>query len=222
MERINADRMIPIRDVVYQSIRKAILQGDYLPGERLTEEQLASALGTSRTPVREALRKLEAEKMVSHSPNKGVVVSRISMDEIEDLYEIRMLVETIIAKRAALHATAEDIKRLTELMDKEETATDSDTISDCVDKYNRTIAEIANCPQISDFGRVIRETLSRMLVTTYLQPKRRPEAQKEHREIVAAVAAGNVELAQKLTSRHVKNAGRVLKNDQPEEQYKAG
>lgn len=221
MERINADRMIPIRDVVYQSIRKAILRGDYLPEERLTEEQLANTLGTSRTPVREALRKLEAEKIVSHIPNKGVVVSKINMDEIEDLYEIRTLVEAVIAKRAALNATFEDIKRLTELMDREEATTDPEIISDCVDKYNRIISEIANCPQISDFSKIIRETLSRMLVSTYLQPKRRPEAQKEHREIVAAVAAGDAELAQKLTRQHVKNASRVLK-DASEEQYKAG
>ena len=212
MERIHVDRMLPIRDVVYQSIRKAILRGDYLPGERLMEEQLALMLGTSRTPVREALRKLEVEKMVNHSPNKGVVVSEINMDEIEELYEIRMLVEMIIAKRAAKHATSEDIKRLTDLMDEEEASSDLDVISDCVEKYNNAIAEIANCPQISDFGRMIRETLSRMLVSTYLQPKRRPEAQREHREIVAAVAAGDDELAQKLTSRHVKNAGRVLKS----------
>jgi len=78
MKKINSDRMLPIRDVVYQSIRKAILRGDYPAGERLMEEQLAHTLGTSRTPVREALRKLEVEKIVKHSPNKGVVVSEIN------------------------------------------------------------------------------------------------------------------------------------------------
>jgi len=222
MEKINEDRMIPIRDIVYQSIRKAILRGDYLPGERLMEEQLARELGTSRTPVREALRKLEVDKMVSHSPNKGVVVTETNMDEIEDLYEIRTLVETIIAKHAALKATPEDIKRLTGLLDKEEAATDPDVVSDCIDKYNHAIAEVANCPQISDFGRMIRETLARMIISTHLQPKRRPEAQKEHREIVAAIAAGNSELSQELTRRHIESAGGLVKDGHAEKRYKAG
>jgi len=213
MERINIDRMIPIRDVVYQNLRKAILRGEYLPGERLMEEQLARRLGTSRTPVREALRKLEVENMVSHNPHKGVVVSEINMDEVEDLYEIRTLVETIIAKRAALKATPEDIKYLTKLMNEEEAAVDPDVISDCIDKYNHAIAEIADCPQISDFARMIRETLARVIISTLLEPKRRPEAQKEHREIVAAFAAGDSELAQKLTIRHLKKAGGMIKND---------
>ena len=210
MEKINVDRMLPIRDIVYQSIRKAILRGDYLPGERLMEERLARNLGTSRTPVREALRKLEVEKIVSHNPHKGVVVSEISMDEIENLYEIRTLVETIIAKHAARNATPEDITRLTELMDMEESATDPDVIADCIDKCHCVIAEIADCPQIADLARIIRETLGRMIALTH--SKRRPEAQKEHREIVAAIAAGDSELAQKLTGRHVKNASLMIRN----------
>jgi DNA-binding GntR family transcriptional regulator len=217
MEKIHADRMIPIRDVIYQNIRKAILRGIYLPGERLMEEQLARELGTSRTPVREALRKLEVEKIVSHHPYRGVVVSEIKKEEIEDLYEIRTLVETIIVKHAAQNATTEDIARLTDLMDKEESTSDVNVILDCIDEYNRTIAEIANCPYIADFARMTRETLGRMIISTHLQPKRRPRAQKEHREIVAALAAGDGKLAQKLTVQHLKNASRSVRSG-PSEQ----
>ena len=211
MEKINVNRMLPIRDVIYQNIRKAILRGDYLPGERLMEEQLARELGTSRTPVREAFRKLEVEKIVSYHPHKGVVVSDISMDEIEDLYEIRTLVETIIAKRAALSATPEDVVRLTDILAKEECANDADVILDSIDEFNHTIAEIANRPHMSDLAKKVRETLTRMIISTHLQPQRRPKAQKDHREILAAIASGDSKLAQKLTIRHVKNASRIIK-----------
>ena len=112
MKKIELNRMQPIRDVIYQRIRKAILRGDFRPGERLIEEQLSRDLGTSRTPVREALRKLEVEKMVVHHPHKGVVITDVPANEMEDLYEIRAHVESIIAKRAALSACAEDIEQL--------------------------------------------------------------------------------------------------------------
>lgn len=214
MDKITQSRMQPIRDVIYKTIRKAILRGDFLPGERLMEEQLAQELGTSRTPVREALRKLEVEKMVSHLPHKGVVVSSISSDELEDLYEIRALIETIIAKQAAINATPRDIENLRSILDKEEAATDPDIIMEYIEEYNFTLAEIANCPQISNLARQVRETLARMIKTSHLHPTRRQKAQIEHRAIVDAIADGNSELAQKLTIDHIKNSSNKAKAEQ--------
>ena len=210
MKRIELNRMQPIRDVIYQRIRKAILRGDFRPGERLIEEQLSRDLGTSRTPVREALRKLEVEKMVRHHPHKGVVIADVPANEMADLYEIRAHVESIIAKRATQNASAEDIERLSALLDETEAATDPEVVSDCIDQYNHALAEISACPTISGFATQLRETLFRMIVSTYLKPERRQDAQREHREIVAAIAEGNGELAQKLTIRHIRNAAGVL------------
>ena len=206
MEKIDSSRKQPIRDIVYHNIRNAILRGELKPGERLNEEHLAAQLGISRTPVREALRKLEVEKMVSHSPYRGVVITEINTDETDDLYEIRTLVEAIIAKRAALNATPDDIKRLEDLLDVTESTTDPGKVSGYVDQYNHAIAEVANCPHISDFATKLRMVLSRMIVHTYLSPRRRADAQREHREIVAAIALGDSALAQKLTIEHVRKA----------------
>ncbi|MCL2617058.1 MAG: GntR family transcriptional regulator [Defluviitaleaceae bacterium] len=212
MKKIELNRMQPIRDIIYQRIRKAILRGDFRPGERLIEEQLSRDLGTSRTPVREALRKLEVEKMVHHHPHKGVVITDVPVEEMEDLYEIRAHVESIIAKYAAQNASVEDIEMLNSFLDKAESATDPEVVSDYIDQYNHALAKISERPMMSDYAKQLREILFRMIVSTYLKPARRPDAQREHREIVAAIAAGDGELAQKLTVAHIRNAAAVLKD----------
>ncbi|MCL2568147.1 MAG: GntR family transcriptional regulator [Oscillospiraceae bacterium] len=217
MKKIESHRMQPIRDVVYQQIRKAILRGDLRPGERLAEEQLASEMGTSRTPVREALRKLEVEKMVRYHPHKGVVIAEIPADEIGDIYEIRANVEALLAKHAARNATPEDIKHLCVLLDKAETATTPEAVSDYIDQYNHMLSKIADAPVLEGLAKSLRETLCRMLVATYLKPVRRPEAQREHREIVTAIAMGNEALAYQLTIQHIQNAAQVLEGLEPKQ-----
>ena len=212
IEKITTDRMRPIRDEVYLSLRKAILRGVYPPGARLQEEQLAAELGTSRTPVREALRKLEVEKIVTHYPHKGTIVSEIFFDELEDLYLIRTFVETIIAKRAALNAIPADVEYLSSLLDHEEAAVEVNEIIDSVEAYNDAISKIADCPNIGAISEKVRETLSRMIVSSHLNPQRRPDAQKEHRQIVEAIGDNNAELAQTLTKKHLAKAGRLVKN----------
>jgi len=212
MEKISSSRMMPIRDVIYHRIRATILNGELKPGERLTEEALARELGISRTPVREALRKLEVDKLVSHHPHRGVIVSEVFVDELEDLYEIREYVETIIAKHAARNATPDDIGHLSMLLDKLEAATSSEEASDYSEQYNLTIAKLSGCPTIINLEKLLRDALARITVSTYLMPERRSTAQTEHREIVAAIAAGDAKLAQKLTKSHIRNAAKRLKS----------
>ena len=212
MEKISLNRMMPIRDVIYHRIRTSILHGELKPGERLTEEALAKELGISRTPVREALRKLEVDKLVSHHPYKGVIVSDVFVEELEDLYKIREYVEAIIAKHAAKNATADDIKHLSMLLDKLEASTSPEDASDYTEQYNLAVANLSGCPTIINLEKLLRDALARITVSTYLMPERRPTAQTEHREIVAAIEAGDSELAQKLTVSHIRNAALRLNN----------
>ena len=212
MEKIDSNRMLPIRDIVYQRIRTAVLRGKFRPGERLMEEQLARELGTSRTPVREALRKLEVEKLVSYHPHKGVIISEVCVQELHDLYEIRVQVEAIIAKRAARNATAEDISLLNSLLDKAESPATTEETADHMEKFNDALAQISACPTIIALARQLRETLIRIMASTYSMPKRTSSAQTEHREIVAAITKGDSRLAQRLTVQHIRNAAKELKN----------
>src|SRR6202050_3223278 len=96
----------------YSAVRDGILQGRYNAGSRLTEQELASALGVSRTPVREALRRLHAEGLVEFEPNHGAVVALFELEDAEEIFELRALLEPISARRAAERVTAPIIAQL--------------------------------------------------------------------------------------------------------------
>jgi DNA-binding GntR family transcriptional regulator len=102
-------------DSAVDGVRGLILRGEYAPGARLGEVELADALGVSRTPVREALRQLAAEGLVELVPNKGARVVAWTADELEQVFELRAQVEGFAAHQAALHATDDDVDRLAEL-----------------------------------------------------------------------------------------------------------
>ena len=95
--QVTMNEYLPLRDVVFNTLRHAILKGELEPGERLMEISLAQKLGVSRTPIREAIRKLELEGLVSIIPNKGAFVEGVSTDDIRDIYEIRALLEGLCA-----------------------------------------------------------------------------------------------------------------------------
>lgn len=211
MEKLPQQRFRPIRDEVYQMLRQAILRGEYKPGDRLQEETLAEQLGTSRTPVREALRKLEVESFVNYYPHRGTVVSEVSTDEIEELYQIRTIIESFIAKRAAINATDKDIKHLREILANGEKLTDDIEILDNIEQFNETIFEIAGSRSLADLNRKIRELLRRVVVSNHLDPQRRTRAHSEHVRIVDAFEKNDPELAQKVTIEHLGHSPRALK-----------
>ena len=110
LTKINLDNYKPLRDVVFENLREAILEGKLEPGQRLMEVQLAEQLGVSRTPVREAIRKLELEGLVVMLPRKGAYVADVSLKDIIDVLEIRSTLEGLAAYLAAAAAYPEPLK----------------------------------------------------------------------------------------------------------------
>lgn len=102
----------PVRTQLLQRLRSAITEGMFQPGDHLVERELCESLGVSRTSLREALRQIEAEGLIEFFPNRGAVVREISMDEVLELWELRTVVECLVARRFATHGTEEDIDRL--------------------------------------------------------------------------------------------------------------
>ena len=96
--QVNMNEYLPLRDVVFQTLRNAILKGELKPGERLMEIQLAQKLGVSRTPVREALRKLELEGLVIMIPRRGAIVADITIQDLNDVLEVREALEELAVK----------------------------------------------------------------------------------------------------------------------------
>lgn len=192
-----------MRDIVYSEIRKSIVRGTYKPGEKLQEEKLAEELGVSRTPVREALRKLEVERFVTYYPHRGTVVSSISTDEISDLYKVRCLLERLIVCRAAKNATPTDIEELLSILKKEESAVKPDDILDAVDEFNNTIYNLSNAETLIDLAKKVREFLSRTTASNHLNPIRRQQAHEEHLHIIDALSRNDPDLAEKYTIEHL-------------------
>ena len=110
--QIEMNEYLPLRDVVFNTLRQAILRGELQPGKRLMEIQLAQRLGVSRTPVREAIRKLELEGLVLMIPRRGAEVAEITRQDLEDVLEVRAALEELAVKDACEHITDEQLQDL--------------------------------------------------------------------------------------------------------------
>ena len=202
MKKLSIERR-PIRDVVYKQILAGILNGSYKPGEHLREEVLAEELGISSTPVREALRKLEVERLVTHIPRKGSVVSAVPTDEVEDLYRVRQLLEILIIRRAAEKATPKDIQRLRKLLEEEEECVEPDDIFDAMAKFNEALIAVSRADNLMALNKRVRESLRRVMNRNHLDPTRRKQSREEHIRIVDALEAHDADLAEKHTVEHL-------------------
>ena len=104
--------ILPLRDVVFNTLRQAILKGELKPGERLMEIALAEKLGVSRTPIREAMRKLELEGLVVMIPRRGAQVANITEKDLNDVLEVRIALENVAIEKACTRMSKEDMGRL--------------------------------------------------------------------------------------------------------------
>jgi DNA-binding GntR family transcriptional regulator len=113
---------------VFDQLKNGILNGKYKHGDLLNEVKMAEEMGVSRTPVREALRQLELEGLAAYTPNKGVVVRGLSREDIKDIYQIRLMIEGMTARRAAENITEEELAELKEYIELEEFYTGRDDV----------------------------------------------------------------------------------------------
>lgn len=195
---------------VYQKIRKGILNGTWTPGQSLTELMLSQLLQVSRTPVREALHQLELEGLIELRPNRGAVVIGINTSDIEDIYEIRTLLEERVAQRAAARAEKQDIETLREIVDLTEFYVERgsyDKITEMDDRYHQYLYSLSG-------SRMFQKTLADL--HTYVEPVRERSIREpgratamlaEHRAIVEAIAEHNADEAGKLMTCHITRAG---------------
>jgi DNA-binding GntR family transcriptional regulator len=195
---------------VYQKIRKGILNGTWSPGQSLTELMLSQLLQVSRTPVREALHQLELEGLIELRPNRGAVVIGINTSDIEDIYEIRTLLEERVAQRAALRADKQDIETLREIVDLTEFYVERssyDKITEMDDRFHQYLYSLSG-------SRMFQKTLADL--HTYVEPVRERSIREpdratamlaEHRAIVEAIAAHNAQEAGRLMTLHITCAG---------------
>ncbi len=207
-------KSISLADQIFERLETDILIGKYAQGDVLTENQLSENLGVSRTPIREALRRLQQEKLVADS-SRGMVVLGISLDDIKDIYAIRIPIEKMALERFISTLTDEKLRKLKDIIDVQEfygNRKDAEHITYQDNEFHETIYE--NCGSV-----IIGETLINLhrKVVKYRKASiensgRAEKSIGEHKAIYEAIAAKDVESAVKLLIEHIKNAENSILN----------
>lgn len=201
-------RSTSLADQVFDKLENDIIQGVYPKGEILTELKLVEQLGVSRTPIRDALRRLEQERLIADT-GKGSLVLGITDDDLLDIMNIRERVEGLAAYYAAKNITPEGIKELTHITDLQDfyySKKDAEHLRQVDDEFHDTICRLSRRTVISDTLTPLHRKTRRYRRIAMDDWTRTTQTTKEHYEIYKAIAAGDAELAQKLTTLHITHA----------------
>lgn len=206
--QVNMNEYLPLRDVVFNTLRQAILRGELKPGERLMEIQLANKLGVSRTPIREAIRKLELEGLVLMIPRKGAEVAEITEKSLKDVLEIRRALEELAVRLACEKITKEELKELKKAGDEFKKVLKSQDITEVAEadvRFHDVIYMATDNPKLIQLLNNFREQMYRFRVEYLKKAEVRPQLLAEHDEIIKYITEGNKEEASRVVTRHIEN-----------------
>ncbi len=210
---IRLDSYQPLREVVCESLREAIRKGVLKPGERLMEIQLSEELGVSRTPVREAIRKLELEGYVVMMPRRGTYVASMSIRDVNEIFEIRTALESLSNGLAAERITDEELEQLQRLIVMIGGYVKDGNIDKIVEtdiEFHELLYKAARNNRLVGIISNLREQLTRFRTLSMSHPGRLEATLDEHRVIVEAIAQGDVKAAQQAAERHMENSEKTL------------
>jgi DNA-binding GntR family transcriptional regulator len=199
------------QEYVYQSLRGAIMRGELQPGQRLVIDEIARRLEVSAIPIREALQSLQAEGLVVSAPHVGATVASISQDEVHEVFAIMEGLETVAVREAAARLTPEQGEALQAIVTDMDSAVDRQEYERWAEmngRLHRSIGEVAAMPllrEMTDRALSRWERLRRHYFQGVLVP-RVEQAQREHRELLAALVARDPDAAERVVRAHNKNA----------------
>ncbi len=208
MLKVNMNEYLPLRDVVFNTLRQAILKGELEPGERLMEIQLAERLGVSRTPIREAIRKLELEGLVLMIPRKGAEVAKISEKSLRDVLELRRSLEELAIELACQRMTEEEIDELEDAQRVFREAVDSKDVmlmAEADEKYHEIIYQGTKNSRLVQILNNLREQMYRYRLEYIKDADKRQILLIEHDNILKAVRNRKVAEAKAAMREHIDN-----------------
>ena len=196
-----------LKDQAYEELKELILSGVYSPGTFLSERQLTARFGMSKTPVRSAIERLEMEGFLIVSPQQGVVVAELSLDEIVDHFEIRLALETFVARRLAGKLDAHQIKTLKRNLEAQVRAAEQGDVvgyRKLDTEFHLILCESLGNKEILQVMRRLADKLSRVIFRIISQhPARMSSSSEEHRDIFEAIIEGDGETTAKRMERHL-------------------
>lgn len=204
---INSNEYLPLRDVVFNTLRDAILTGKLQPGERLMENQLAEKLGVSRTPVREALRMLELENLVELVPRKGAQVLDMSEKDIVNILEVRGVLEGLATSLACKKMTPEqlgELKALEERFEKAVAEKALEEIAEIDEQFHKVIFAASENDKLIQISTNLQIQLYRYRMAHLKLDSSIPAIIAHHKGIIRAIENHEAEEGMKLAQGHVK------------------
>lgn len=205
--KLKNDSYLPLRDVVFEALRDAILTGVLQPGERLPEVQLAKRLGVSRTPLREALHMLERERLVVMQPRRGACVADISPKMLKDVLEVRCALEELAVELACRNMNDDYIAQLRTTVDHMREAIrkkNARTIVQYDEEFHNIIYTAADNQKLSSLIANLREQMFRFRYEYVKDEETRATVLGEHEEIIELLQNRDVEAAKACMKAHIK------------------
>jgi DNA-binding GntR family transcriptional regulator len=197
-------------NLAYDKLREAIQSGLYKPGKRIREGDVADWLNMSRTPVREALRRLETEGLLVHEPHRGVVIAHLDHQMVMELYSMRDVLEGTAARLAAQHASAVEISALTDMVEAElRMLNDPDRLADHNRRFHSAIYHSAHNRYLLKTLSALGDSLGLLGRTTYAVPGRPASAHDEHKALVEAIADRDPARAEAVARGHIQASQRA-------------
>lgn len=203
---VTMNEYLPLRDVVFNTLRQAILRGELKPGERLMEIQLANKLGVSRTPIREAIRKLELEGLVLMIPRRGAEVAEITEQNLRDVLEVREALEELSVKLACEHATQaqiEEMKQAAQVFKESLSGDDVTRIAEADVAFHDAINMATDNQKLIQILNNLREQMYRYRMEYLKDRQSHSVLVREHEEILNALCARDAEKALNVTITHI-------------------
>ncbi|MFA5663201.1 GntR family transcriptional regulator [Castellaniella sp.] len=201
---------IPLGERAYRHIRNAIQSGDLSPGDRLREVDLAKLIGLSRTPIREALARLESEGLVTHDPIRGIMVAELDYSMITELYYMREVLEGTAARLAAQHASNVEISILEDLCHEYEAAIGNDSVLSLRNRqFHDTLYRCSHNRYLINILTILHDTLMLLGPSTLRDLTRAKQTLAEHRAVVQAIKERDPETAEAELRAHIHNAQKL-------------
>ncbi len=201
-------KTVSLADQVFERLEQDIITGLYPRGDILTELKLVEQLGVSRTPIREALRRLEQEQLIRDT-GKGSLVLGITLEDLVDIMDIRCRVEGLAAYYATKNMTDDglnELRQISELQDFYLAKSDTEKLRQLDDQFHVAIYTLSGRNLIRDTLQPLHRKAQRYRALSIADPVRQEKSIEEHKAIFQAMAAGDAELADRLTALHIRNA----------------
>lgn len=206
----------PIKEVVYESLRKTLIENNIPIGERFIEKEYSDRLNISRTPVRESLKLLESEGLIKYIPRTGVVVNKITKEDVVEIYKIRTSLEILVANEAMKHINQNDVDRIYKLLDETSIANKENNIEEVIRLFSLYNTEFYKLSQMNILPNLISNLnnyLHRFRKISIEDESRREEAINEHRRIIKAIINKDRDLAEVIIKKHLYDSLDVVLSD---------